>query len=276
MVTNTKKRILFIAHEMSPYMELTDYAGILNELVVKSNEANMEVRVIMPRFGVINERRHRLHEVVRLSGINVIIDNDDHPLLIKVASLPSARLQVYFMDNEDFFKRKHVFHDADGKWFDDNGLRTVFFCKGALETVKKFGWPPDIIHCSGWMTSLIPMYLKTAYKKEPVFANSKSIYTLQESTFREKLEDSFLTKARVSNQIKEKDLEFYAPGTNAALNSGACHYADAVAVGDGKADKKLIESLKEESGTKLLPFHKHHEEEVEGFVEFYEKLVGAD
>jgi len=276
MVTNNKKRILFIAHEMSPYLELTDYAQVLHELVVKSNEANMEVRVIMPRFGVINERRHRLHEVVRLSGINVIIDNDDHPLLIKVASLPSARLQVYFMDNEDFFKRKHVFHDADGNWFEDNALRTVFFCKGALETVKKFGWPPDIIHCSGWMTALIPMYLKTAYKKEPVFANSKCIYTLQASTFREKLGDNFLTKARISNQIKEKDLEFYAPGTNQALNGGACHYADAVAIGDAKADKKLIESVKEESGTKLLPFNKHHEEEVEGFVEFYEKIAAAD
>lgn len=276
MVTNHKKRILFIAHEMSPYLELTDYAQVLNELVVKSNEANMEVRVIMPRFGVINERRHRLHEVVRLSGINVIIDNDDHPLLIKVASLPTARLQVYFMDNEDFFKRKHVFYDGEGNWFDDNAIRTVFFCKGALETVKKFGWPPDIIHCSGWMTALIPMYLKTAYKKEPVFANSKCIYTLQGSTFREKLGPQFVAKAKISNQIKEKDLEFYQPGTNAALNKGACHYADAVAIGDAKADKKLIESLREESATKLLPFNKHHEEEVEGFVEFYEKFAAAD
>lgn len=272
MVTNNKKRILFIAHEMSPYLELTEYAKVLNELVVKSNDANMEVRVIMPRFGIINERRHRLHEVVRLSGINVIIDNDDHPLLIKVASLPTARLQVYFMDNEDFFKRKHVFSDAEGNWFDDNAIRTVFFCKGALETVKKFGWPPDIIHCSGWMTALIPMYLKTAYKKEPVFANSKCIYTLQGSGFKEKLGPSFLTKARISNQIKDKDMELYAPGTNAALNKGACHYADAVAIGDSKADKKLIESVKEESEDKLLPFSKDHDEDVEGFVEFYDKM----
>ena len=157
---STKKRILFIANEMSPYLEVTSFAETVNKLAVLSNDNNMEVRCIMPRFGTINERRHRLHEVVRLSGINVSIDNDDYPLVIKVASLPNARLQVYFLDNEDFFKRKQVFADEAGKFFEDNGLRAVLFCKGALETVKKFGWPPDIIHCSGWMTGLIPMFIR--------------------------------------------------------------------------------------------------------------------
>ena len=171
-----KKRILFIASEMSPYLEETDFSSIVNQLAIKANEGGFEIRCIMPRFGVINERRHRLHEVVRLSGINVSVDNDDYPLQIKVASLPNARLQVYFLENEDFFKRKFIYHDENEKWFDDNDLRTIFFCKGALETVKKFGWPPDIIHCSGWMTSLIPMYLQTAYKKEPVFGNSKVFF----------------------------------------------------------------------------------------------------
>ena len=184
---STKKRILFIAHEMSPYLEMTEFAEIANKLAIKANDGGFEVRCIMPRFGVVNERRHRLHEVVRLSGINVSVDNDDYPLQIKVASLPNARLQVYFLDNEDLFKRKYIFHDEQEKWYDDNGLRTVFFCKGALETVKKFGWPPDIIHCSGWMTSLIPMYLKTVYKKEPVFTHSKVIYTIGQNTFKEKL-----------------------------------------------------------------------------------------
>src|SRR5690606_6435572 len=126
----------------------------------------VEVRVIMPRFGTINERRHRLHEVVRLSGINIIIDKDDYPLIIKVASLPNARLQVYFMDNEDYFKRKHVFADDKDKFYDDNGERGIFICKSALETVKKFGWPPDEIHCHEWMTSMVPLYVKPAYKKE--------------------------------------------------------------------------------------------------------------
>src|ERR1041385_6192198 len=139
---STKKRILFIAQEMSPYLELTEYANMVNKMAIKSNEAGLEVRVIMPRFGIINERRHRLHEVVRLSGINIIIDNDDYPLIIQVASLPNARLQVYFMDNDDYFKRKQVFGDEQGHFFDDNADRMIFFCKSALETVKKFGWPP--------------------------------------------------------------------------------------------------------------------------------------
>src|SRR3954465_8327596 len=129
MSTDTKKRVLIIANELSPYLEFTDFANILNQLAVKAFESGMEVRVIMPRFGVINERRHRLHEVVRLSGINIIVDKDDYPLIIKVASLPNARLQVYFMDNEDYFKRKQVFTDDKGDFFEDNADRAVFFCK---------------------------------------------------------------------------------------------------------------------------------------------------
>src|SRR5215470_16385323 len=157
-----KKRILFIANEMSPYLELTEFAETVNKLAIKSNDNGFEVRCIMPRFG----------------GINVSVENDDYPLQIKVASLPNARLQVYFLENEDLFKRKFIFHDEKEKWFEDNGLRTVFFCKGALETVKKFGWPPDIIHCSGWMAGLIPLYIKTVYKKEPVFAHAKTVFTI--------------------------------------------------------------------------------------------------
>src|SRR3954453_15692321 len=214
---STKKRILFIANEMSPYLELTEFAEIVNKLAIKSNDAGLEVRCIMPRFGTINERRHRLHEVVRLSGINVSVDNNDYLLQIKELSLPNARLQVYFLDNEDFFKRKFVFNDEDEKWYDDNDLRTVFFCKGALETVKKFGWPPDIIHCSGWMTSLIPMYLKTVYKKEPVFTNSKVIYTLGPTTFKEKLESDFGKKAQISTVLKDKDFEPFGAADNIAL-----------------------------------------------------------
>jgi len=272
---STKKRILFIAHEMSPYLELTDYAAMVNKLAVKANESGMEVRVIMPRFGLINERRHRLHEVVRLSGINVIIDNDDFPLLIKVASLPNARLQVYFMDNEDYFKRKFTFHDEDGQWYEDNATRMIFFCKSALETVKKFGWPPDVIHCSGWMTSLIPLYLKTAYKKEPVFADSKVIYTLEEDQFSEKMEDTFIKKAAISNQIKPKDLEPYKAGTHAALNAGACKYADAVALATGHVNKKLVEELKKQKGKIVLPFQQDNED-VADYLQLYGQLASTN
>jgi Glycogen synthase len=211
--------------------------------------------------------------VVRLSGINIVIDNDDYPLIIKVASLPSARLQVYFLDNEDYFKRKTVFTDENEQFYDDNAARSVFFCKGALETVKKFGWPPDIIHCSGWMTSLIPMYLKTAYKKEPVFAHSKIVYSLEPNSFKEKLGATFVKKATISNQIKEKDIELYKEGTNAALNKGAAKYADAVIVAGDKVDKKLVEEIKGEKGKIVLPYKKENED-LADYLQLYHQLLG--
>jgi starch synthase len=270
---STKKRILFIAQEMSPYLELTDYANMINKMAIKSNESGLEVRVIMPRFGIINERRHRLHEVVRLSGINIVIEGDDYPLIIKVASLPNARLQVYFLDNEDYFKRKALFTDESGVFYDDNAARAVFFCKGALETVKKFGWPPDIIHCSGWMTSLIPVYLKTAYKKEPVFAHSKVVYSMEENSFTENLGAGFIKKAIISAQIKEKDLEPYKEGTNSALNKGAAKYADAVVLASDKVDPKLVEELKAEKGKILIPY-KNENEDLVDYLQLYAQLLG--
>jgi len=252
---STKKRILFIANEMSPYLELTDFAEIVNKLAVKSNDSGMEVRCIMPRFGVINERRHRLHEVVRLSGINVSIAGDDYPLVIKVASLPNARLQVYFLDNEDFFKRKSIFADESEKWFDDNGLRTVLFCKGALETVKKFGWPPDIIHCSGWMTGLIPMFIRSAYKKEPVFSNSKIIYSIGQNTFKEKLGADFLKLAAINDNVTKKDLEVFKDANNSAMFRAGASYADAITFGAEKVDKKLADEFAKVKGKKVLKFN---------------------
>lgn len=270
---STKKRILFIAQEMSPYLELTDYANMVNKMAIKSNESGLEVRVIMPRFGIINERRHRLHEVVRLSGINIVIEGDDYPLIIKVASLPNARLQVYFLDNEDYFKRKTLFTDENDQFYDDNAARAVFFCKGALETVKKFGWPPDIIHCSGWMTSLIPVYLKTAYKKEPVFAHSKVVYSLEPNSFKEKLGAGFIKKATISTQIKEKDLELYKEGTNSALNRGAGKYADAVVLAGEKTEKKVVDEVKAEKGKIILPYKKENED-LADYLQLYSQLLG--
>ena len=268
---STKKRILFIANEMSPYLELTEFAEIVNKLAVLSNDSNMEVRCIMPKFGVINERRHRLHEVVRLSGINVTIDNDDYPLIIKVASLPNARLQVYFLDNEDFFKRKSIFTDDKEKWFDDNGLRTVLFCKGALETVKKFGWPPDIIHCSGWMTGLIPMYIKTAYKKEPVFSHSKIVYTITENTFKEKLEADFLKLITINEHVTVKEQEVYKDLNNVAMFKGGATYADAITFGAENIDKKLVEEFSKMKGKKILKYNA--ESDLTDYLQLYSDLA---
>jgi len=267
-----KKRILFIAHEMSPYLELTEFSEIANKLAIKANDNHYEVRCIMPRFGSINERRHRLHEVVRLSGINVSVDNEDMPLQIKVASLPSARLQVYFLDNEDLFRRKYVFHDENEKWYDDNGLRTVFYCKGALETVKKFGWPPDIIHCSGWMTGLIPAYLKTVYKKEPVFAHSKIVYTIGQNTFKEKLGNDFIKKALIHASLKEKDLEIYKEANNTAMFRGGATFADAITFGAEKIEKKLAAEFSKVKGKKTLLYNPGGD--LTDYLQLYGDLAG--
>lgn len=269
---SAKKRILFIANEMSPYLELTEFSEIVSKLAVKANDAGFEIRCIMPRFGVINERRHRLHEVVRLSGINVSVDNEDLPLQIKVASLPNARLQVYFLENEDLFRRKYVFNDEDEKWYDDNALRTIFFCKGALETVKKFGWPPDVIHCSGWMTGLIPAYIKTVYKKEPVFSHSKVIFTIGQNTFKEKLGSDFVKKALIHASIKEKDLEMYKEANNTAMFRGGASYADAITIGAEKIDKKLADEFTKVKGKKTLLYNA--ESDLTDYLQLYTDLAG--
>jgi starch synthase len=268
---SAKKRILFIANEMSPYLELTEFSEVVNKLAIKANDNNWEVRCIMPKFGSINERRHRLHEVVRLSGINVSVDNEDFPLQIKVASLPNARLQVYFLDNEELFKRKYVFADDEEKWFDDNSVRTIFFCKGALETVKKFGWPPDIIHCSGWMTGLIPAYLKTLYKKEPVFAHSKILFTIGQQTFKEKLGTDFPKKALIHPSLKEKDFEVFKEANNAALFRGGAQYADAISFGSDTAEKKLVEEFTKVRGKKTLPYDA--ESDLTDYLQLYNDLA---
>jgi len=267
-----KKRILFIANEMSPYLELTEFSEIVNRLAIKSNDSGFEVRCIMPRFGVINERRHRLHEVVRLSGINVSVDNDDLPLQIKVASLPNARLQIYFLDNEDLFKRKYIFTDENEKWYEDNDLRTIFFCKGALETVKKFGWPPDIIHCSGWMTGLIPVYLKTVYKKEPVFSHSKVVFTIGPTVFKEKMGAQFLKKALIHPSIKEKDLEPFKEKNNTAMYRGGATYADAITFGAEKVEKKLLDEFTKVRGKKTLLYNA--ESDLTDYLQLYTDLAG--
>jgi len=268
---SAKKRILFIANEMSPYLELTEFSEVVNKLAIKSNDSGFEVRCIMPRFGSINERRHRLHEVVRLSGINVSVDNEDFPLQIKVASLPNARLQVYFLDNEDLFKRKYVFTDENDQWYDDNALRTIFFCKGALETVKKFGWPPDIIHCSGWMTGLIPAYLKTVYKKEPVFAHSKVVFTVGQTSFSESLGDDFVKKSIIHASLKEKDLEPFKEANNVAMFRGGATYADAITFGDENIDKELINEFSKVKGKKTLQYNA--ESDLTDYLQLYNDLA---
>ena len=186
-----KARILFVSSEIHPYLEMDEQSKIARFLPQGIQERGKEIRTFMPKFGCINERRNQLHEVIRLSGMNLIIDDSDHPLIIKVASIQAARMQVYFIDNEEYFQRKQTFRDADNKFFADNDDRSIFFCRGVLETVKKLGWAPDIIHCHGWMTALLPLFIKTSYKDDPMFHNSKVVYSLYNDEFEESFNANF-------------------------------------------------------------------------------------
>ncbi|MCP4522031.1 MAG: glycogen/starch synthase [Cytophagales bacterium] len=191
-----KVRILYVASEIKPFLKLTDVGDFVRKLPQAMHEKGMEIRILVPRFGVINERKNRLHEVVRLSGINISMDGDEKPLVIKVASIPNAKLQVYFIDNEDYFQRKSAFVDKEGEFHADNDERAIFFCKGVLETVRKLGWAPDIIHCNDWMTSLIPLYLNTTYCNDPIFQNSKSVFSVYDNAFDFQFEGDTIAKAK--------------------------------------------------------------------------------
>lgn len=251
----SKKKVLIVSQEMNPYTELSDISDITRNLAQYMQDQGMEIRMLMPRFGSINERRHRLHEVVRLSGMNIIVDDDDFPLIIKVASLPEARMQVYFLDNDDFFRRKGMFGDDDEHPYEDNADRMVFFCKGVIETVKKFGWSPDIVHCHGWMTSLIPLYLKTAYKVDAIFQNSKVVYSVYADGSEKAATDNFLAKATINN-LTADDLDAYQNGAGITLHKGAIAFSDAIIIGNEsvsdavklaahEADKPVLDYMKE-------------------------------
>ncbi len=226
-----KKKILIIAQEMEPYTELSAISAIANRLPLYLNSSQFEVRILMPRFGLINERRHRLHEVVRLSGMNIIVNDDDYPLIIKVASLPGSRIQVYFLDNDDFFKRKFALEDEEGKMFEDNLERAVFFCKGAIETARKFGWPPDIIHCQGWITALIPFYIRTAYKNDPLFQSAKIIYSLFDN-MPQTFDFKYFTERALINNLEMNDLDAALIDGKADLHKLAILNSDGIIKGD--------------------------------------------
>ncbi len=234
----SKLRILYLAAEVNPFLEISNVADMIRKLPQVMQERGMEIRILMPRFGTINERKNRLHEVVRLSGINITVGDEEKPLIIKVASIPSAKLQVYFLDNEDYFQRKTVFTDKKGVFYDDNDERSIFFCKGALETVKKLGWAPDIVHCTDWMTALVPLYLKTTYKNDPIFKNTKSVFTVYNNVFDHKFSEGLLPKVKMLD-ISDENLANLTSRDFSGLIKIGCEYADAVV----KANENLNEQI---------------------------------
>ena len=268
-----KARILFICQEIAPYLEVTATSQISRYLPQGIQERGREIRTFMPRFGNINERRNQLHEVIRLSGMNLIIDETDHPLIIKVASIQSARMQVYFIDNEEFFQRKHVFEDAKKKQFKDNDERAIFFCRGVLETVKKLGWSPDLIHCHGWMTSFIPLFIKSSYKDDPVFKNSKVVYSLYNDGFAEPFGADFHKKIKMDG-IGKEDLNLYKTPDYANISIAAINKADAVIRGSEKLDEKIDAHLK--NIDKPLLAYQSPDDYIDAYSDFYNELLVED
>jgi starch synthase len=264
-----KKRILFVTQEIEPYTTITAISSLMKELTMQTHKNSFEIRILMPKFGLINERRHRLHEVVRLSGMNIIIDDDDFPLIIKVASLPDSRIQVYFLDNEEFFKRKFMFRDEEGDLFEDNDSRMVFFCKGVLETVKKFGWAPDIVHVHGWMSSMVPLYLKKVYKDDPIYQDAKVVLSVYDNPCNIKLAPNFVEKAMI-NDLNPEDLEEYFEDGEVFLNKGAIINSDAIIQGSHFANENVLKLMSEQG----KPFLAYNEENhVPEIIKFYKSLL---
>ena len=228
---SNKTKILYVSQEILPFSPETATSQSSRFLPQAVHEGGKETRIFMPRYGKINERRHQLHEVIRLSGMNLIVNDTDHPLIIKVASIPQIRLQVYFIDNQEFFHRKAFFHNEEQQLFPDNDMRMIFFTKGVLETVKKLGWAPDIIHCHGWFTSLMPLYVKKLYKRDPHFADAKIVTSLYNDGFKGTL-DKKLAQKITFDGFKMEDMGSIANPTYANLAKLALQYSDGAIFGE--------------------------------------------
>ena len=263
-----KKKILFINQEITPYVPDNAMSLMGKDLPKVMQERSHEIRTFMPKWGNINERRGQLHEVIRLSGMNLIINDTDHPLIIKVASIQSARIQVYFIDNDDYFGKRMIERDEEGVEYDDNGERAIFFARGVLETVKKLRWIPDIIHCQGWMSGVVPFYVKTAYRDEPSFAETKVVTSLYNKTISKDFGDDFKqflefrdAKAELLSDYKDKfDFD--------ELNKLAIEYSDGVIQAVPDVDKQMLDF----AAAKNVPLLGYKEDFADAYEAFYESL----
>lgn len=260
-------RILYVASEINPFLQTSEVADFVRRLPQAMQERGMEIRILVPRFGLINERKNRLHEVVRLSGINISVGDEEKPLVIKVASIPNAKLQVYFIDNEDYFHRKYVFHDTNDKFYDDNDERAIFFCKGVLETVKKLGWAPDIVHCNDWMTGLIPLYLKTTYKNDPLFQKTKSVFTVYNNKFNHKFNSNLADKAKMLDIEDSMLTNLKSADYDGFIKTGV-EYADVVI--KAKDDIADLDNLLNGMSVDTI---KNDEKSSESYYKLYNQLV---
>ncbi len=273
MIINQKRKVLYVFQEIIPYVDENPISVLNRKYPSMAVEGNNEVRIFMPKFGCINERRHQLHEVIRLSGLKIVINDVDYPLIIKVASLPSARMQVYFIENDVLFSRKALFKDKEtGKFFNDNDERAIFFARGVAETIKKLGWKPDIIHCVGWFSMLVPMYLKKYYEDDSMFNDAKYIFTLFENeggpkSLSKKIYDKF-----EFDGFNKKDYKHLAEEPSLLnLTKTAIDYSDAIVYGSEKLPPDVEKYIKK-SGLPVLPY-KQEIELSQALNDFMNQLV---
>ena len=271
------KKILFIAQEITPYLPESEIAitPMPSKEPVAAAIIMAKLIPFMPKFGNINERRNQLHEVIRLSGMNLIIDDTDHPLIIKVASIQSARMQVYFIDNEDFFQRKSTVSDENGNEYEDNDDRSIFYVRGVLETVKKLRWIPDVIHCHGWMSALTALYIKRMYADDPCLRNAKIVYSIYNDDFKNPLNKDFATKLKADG-AKEADLKLIKADTSfVALTKLAIDFADGVIQGSETINQEVLDYISAKKDTPFLPYQSP-ETYMDEFNKFYDVVLDSN
>ena len=267
------KRILFVNSEMSPYLPDSHISLIGRNLPQGIQERKREIRSFMPRYGGINERKNQLHEVIRLSGMNIIINDVDRPLIVKVASIASARLQVYFIDNDDYFRRRQTFFDENGNFFEDNAERAVFFARGVLETVKKLRWSPDIIHCHGWISHVLPLYLKKVYKDDPIFSSCKIVTSFYDDTPKTDFCADFSKIAKFGN-IADGDVAQLAEPTGINLAKLAAVQSDGIIMGSDAVAPEIIRFC-DGLGVPVLGYSQEAMDDgswIDKYNSFYDKL----
>jgi starch synthase len=264
------KRILYVSSEVVPYLAENEVSLHSYELPKMINEVGGQIRIFMPRYGNINERRHQLHEVIRLSGMNLVVNDLDMPLIIKVASIPKERIQVYFIDNDEYFKRKATFTDEAGTMYPDNDERAIFFAKGVVETVKKLNWVPDIIHVHGWMAAMLPIYMKHFYKNEALFSDTKIVTSVYSQSFEGTLDAEMINKVKFDNVPLESILDLEVPDYENIIKATVKH-SDAVIIASENLSPSLTKFI-ESSGKPFLPFQSK-EVFAEAYTNFYKNEV---
>ena len=274
VIMTKANKVLFITQEITPYVSESEMSLVGRNLPQAIQEKGREIRTFMPKWGNINERRNQLHEVIRLSGMNLIIDDTDHPLIIKVASIQSARMQVYFIDNDDYFQNRLQVVDENGVEYEDNDARAIFYARGVLETVKKLRWCPDVIHCHGWMTALAPLYIKKAYKDEPSFRDAKVVFSLYDNDFKEPFHPDFANKLLLKGISKKDVADLKEPVDYTALCKLAVDYSDGVIQQSEHVNEEVI-AYARQIGKPVLGYQSP-EIFAAACNDFYDQVWGAE